>query len=386
MDRICFAICWRARRCTVDLSVILGRDHQPDSAESRHPNSRSRAGRHFTSNLAQHLSDIQHEVADPSSVRVVPATSSLAALNQLASQIGSDRSKLTAQGILIDTVGASIEGNDVVVGLDQGAVPGAEAALAADYPGAPLATKRIEVERLANQYSVAPPWYAGYELNSPISGPILEYDECTEGFNTTIIGTTTTYVSTAAHCFANGNAVYHALASGDYGQAGEYVGGVVMSGNYTGSLADVEMISPLVSQTPGTVLTNNNTVRNVYTFDSYSYSGVSLCKSGLTTGETCSNSVIYPSITVCYPDDAGVCFSQQEETHNPVNPATSLPGDSGGPVYRYYSANNVSADGWISGIELTCTNNGCVPDGNMFFTPVGGVQVQFNQKPISTIG
>lgn len=323
------------------------------------------------------LSGLDEAVADPGVLQISHVTQSLGALTSDMARIAGSRQALAAQGIQLDKVDVDEAANAVTVGLPPGSPAGAVQELRARYPGVPLRIQWVREEAASGvaDYQSGPPWMPGLDLyDLYYSGYTLYYTECSEGFNMVEPGTDHVYVTTASHCFSPGDTILHST-----GSTGQYVGTVTSSGGF-GSTADTALITPDVADTPNTVLVDNSTELSVYGYYNTTDVGTSLCKSGITTGQTCGNVVQSADATVCYSSG---CFYDQEETANSSLAEVAYYGDSGGPVYAYDGSNAVIAAGNVSGFEETCTASGadCEPDGVMFFTPIGNVASDLGVVP-----
>ncbi len=155
-------------------------------------------------------------------------------------------------------------------------------------------------------------------------------------------GFQTYYVLTAGHCFFNTSQVTNGV--------GLRVGLVVQRFWANGITADVE----LVQIDPGTqsprIITHDPTRQGVVGASGTQVTGISVCKSGITTNETCSWTVsqIHQTVTICDDDPC----SQSVTTYDQVvatSPSYGVgPGDSGGPVYSFNSG-DLWGEGIVSG-------------------------------------
>jgi hypothetical protein len=205
------------------------------------------------------------------------------------------------------------------------------------YPGDALTIGQQDFMRTLNRETVTPPWVGGMKLTGLCSASDCIAADCSSNFTAYDFATgfQTYYVLTAGHCFLDTSQVTNGV--------GLRVGMVVQRFWADGINADVE----LVQIDPGTqspnIITHDPTRQGVVGASGTQVTGISVCKSGITTNETCSWTVSqdHQTITICVSGD-NPC-SQTVTTYDQVvatSPSPAVgPGDSGGPVYSFQSGN-----------------------------------------------
>lgn len=299
-------------------------------------------------------------------------------LSRAAQVLTADIQELRAAGIDVQTVVTDEAHDQLRVGLRPNSNPDSAAILQERVPDVTVTVSYVRVHAAAgvSDYAAGPPWEAGMELYSTFSrGGRLYYRECTAGFNVVNPSTGRTYVTTAGHCFAPGSVVMHSVR-----YAGQRVGVVTARAGY-GTSADTELVSAAQGSLRNTVITDGQTRRTVRSYRPVTGVGMSVCKSGIATGETCGNVVRDSSVTVCYPREG--CVHGQEQTYNPRLARVASYGDSGGPVYTYGPNGTVIAAGTVSGFGESCNARGtnCHYNGVMFFTPIKNMKATLGVVP-----
>jgi hypothetical protein len=302
------------------------------------------------------------------------ASHAVGTLQSAANLIVQHRETLAAKGIHLQTVAVDTARQRVLVGVRAGSDRASEHELRQQFPGVQIAVRFVRVLPAAGvgSYMAGPPWITGMEIYKLFySAGRLYYTECTMGFNVINPSTRRVYVTTAAHCFNNGDTVLHSV-----GYTAQQVGTVTARSGY-GSSADVELVTAQGSAPNRIVIGSNQYPVSAYL--PVTPTGTSVCKYGITTGQICGNVVQSTSATVCYSSG---CFYNQQQTYNANIGEVAYYGDSGGPVY-VHSGGSVIAAGSVSGFEETCNaaGGGCRLDGVMFFTPIRNMQQALGVVP-----
>ena len=244
---------------------------------------------------------------------------------------------MTATGIAPDQ-------NSVVVTIRKTA-PSTATILSQRY-GTNLIIEERDYLHFADRSDVGPPWVAGMKLVGPCSGTTdCQLYNCTSNFTVFdfIQGLPFHYLATAGHCFAYESTVTNG--------SGVPIGPVLQRFFYEGSNSDFEIIL----EDPGTqspnVITTDPSQYPVVGYETTEALNEGVCKSGITTGETCGWTItkIHATETLCLdiPCTQTIDLVDQIEATNPGSSSVDL-GDSGGPVYHYDSVPNIWATGVVS--------------------------------------
>lgn len=223
----------------------------------------------------------------------------------------------------------------------------------------------VSAMNTATRYGPVPPYRGGIELNN-------KQFRCTAGYMTgrLISGVMFYQILTAGHCFNYLDQVYHST-NPQYG-GGTQIGQVIQDAWHDGSTADGEVVNISGGnylKATNLIITDEPATRHVGFLDGSQVQGLSVSKSGLTTGET-NFTVTAVHVTVIYQNPTTHLYDQVK-----ASGGNAYFGDSGGPVYHYYGQSCcVEAEGIQSGIELV---NGHY-DGNMFYS---FIQNERNQLP-----
>jgi hypothetical protein len=315
--------------------------------------------------------------SDRALVTIDKVTRPMSTLTSMVGKIIAAKTSLAADGVHVEKAAVNEATNGLTVGISPGSNPQSLSILEQRFPGIPIGLQYLRVLSSSGSadYEPGPPWITGMEIYKLFySGSTLEYTACTAGFNVIDPSTGDSYMTTASHCFNVGDTILHST-----GSVGQRIGTVTARAGF-GTIADSELITPTDDDVPNTILVNNSTQLNVSGYFPTTAVGTSLCKSGVTTGETCGNVVESTDATVCYTSG---CFYDQEETTNATIGEVAYYGDSGGPVYMYNNSSSVIAAGTVSGFEEECAASGsdCSLDGVMFFTPIQNMKETLGVVP-----
>lgn len=280
-------------------------------------------------------------VDNPSLLAFSQVNYSLQQLADLQQRIIRDKPTLSKQGITITSVGIGM--GDVEISIKENEA-GAAATLEGTY-GAGLVRVRtgITYKYAATRYD-PPPFYGGMEVDNGTS-------ECTNGYiGARIINGVAYYqLVTAGHCFGGNDFVEHQVA----GAVPYPEGQVSFNSFYSGSSADT-LTANLATAGAGTGLaeaTNSIITAPPYThtvdyLEAYQFLTLPVCKSGLTTNQTCNFTNTATHLQVTLTD--GVTLNDQVKACCDG----AWYGDSGGPVYHYYQAQSINAEGTLVAIEF----------------------------------
>lgn len=255
-------------------------------------------------------------------------------LRTLQARIASDQVALAARNVEVAAVGERTDLNQLqvdVVSTATATTTSATAVLMQLYGGDAIRVNPIPARiRASDRYSDGWPLKAGYYLNDTQVA-------CTEGFMA--YNSTGWKVLTAAHCFQGGASIYH--GSGIIGQVQDRRRG-------NGRL-DVESIgiTGYVGQISRTVIRAYPREALVEAIETQQFMNKVVCKSGITTDETCSVvNMVHLTATI---SDAGGTYSVQDMVRSHAPTRQTAGGDSGGPVYTTIGdSTQVSAEGITS--------------------------------------
>ncbi len=272
----------------------------------------------------------------------MPRVPSAAALTALQHKIDADTPQLRTEGIAIVATRVAADAHTVDVLVAQLNQPVWQALMARYGPA--LTLEQHDYLHTMDRSNVGPPWPGGMELlGSCVGSTDCIVAGCSAGYTAWqyIQNVRFYYKLTAGHCFTPNTAV----TSG----SGVPVGHVIQSWFSSGSNADAEdiLISP-GTQTPK-IITSDPTQAMLQTAaPTPSTSGI--CKSGITTGETCGWGGASGGWTIhlCEDPDCTVFVTLVDQVLATRSSYGIGPGDSGGPVYTYVSG-GVRAEGLVSG-------------------------------------
>ncbi len=284
-------------------------------------------------------------------------------LRSLQARIDHDASALAVAGIHLSGTGQLPNQNKVLVGIresDSVLINRLKALYGAD--AVQIASGQAIQKANSDRYG-PPPYQGGMELEDGTY-------RCTAGYvgERWINGSKYYQLVTAGHCFGEPQTVFHAVA----GQAPLRVG-QINSRFFNGSTADAESMN-ITGLNGGAALATNQ----IITANGYSHTvdflnttqlqGRSVCKSGITTDQSCNFSVTATHQTVY--------FVTGEVTYDQVTACCDRVdfGDSGGPVYNYYQPQAIAAEGITSALYA---NNG-VPTGQMSYSFIQNVRSNLN--------
>jgi hypothetical protein len=294
-------------------------------------------------NDAVHLSDVVH---------AVPVQRSWNELVSIQERIDSQMGQLKTVGVDITGTALLPDRNKLKVWVSDLNNASAAAILALVEPGVVELGERANL-RVANRDNVGPPWVGGMSLLGP----------CTYSTDCLLAGCSANFVIysyiqearfysilTAGHCFD----MLGQVTTG----SGVRVGTVVRNMFYKpGSRADAEEITvdPLMESYK--IIGKDPAQHNVVALKvTQVLNEQSICKSGITTDQTCSwtISAVHATEVLCLDPSCSteaVIFDQVEATRS--SPGVNY-GDSGGPVYKYETG-GVRAHGIVSAMNQTGT-------------------------------
>jgi len=268
-----------------------------------------------------------------------------AALVGLQHRIDTDKADLRTAGVDITGTRVLPESHKVDVWVRR-LEPRTISALDARYGRSNLILEQQDYLHLMNRDNVGPPWPGGMTLQGSCVGSTdCLIAGCTAGFNAWqfIQGVRFHYMLTAGHCFTPNTPV----TTG----SNVPVGHVIQSWFASGSAADAEdILTSPGTQTPK-IITSDPTQQVVQSAAPSQVTGVGVCKSGITTNETCGWTVSFVHENVSGCEDPPACtvivtLVDQVVADNPTGVSINS-GDSGGPVYSYVSG-GVQAQGLVS--------------------------------------
>jgi hypothetical protein len=290
-------------------------------------------------------------VSDPSLLSFSQANYTVQDLTNLQQRIIADKPTLAKLGITITSVG--IGSGFVEVGVKEND-PSIAAKLDQIYgPGKIRVRTGITYQTAATRYD-PPPLYGGMQIDNG------QY-QCTNGYiGARIINGIAYYqLVTAGHCFGMLSNVEHEID----GQAPYPEGQVNFNSYYSGSSADTLTANLAAAGTGLAEATDSIVTVAPYThtvdyLEAYQLNQLPVCKAGITTEQTCNftNTVTHLQLTLT----DGVTLNDQVKACCD----SVYFGDSGGPVYHYYQAQSINAEGTLVALE---EQNG-TPDGNMIYS------------------
>ncbi|MDQ3756978.1 MAG: S1 family peptidase [Actinomycetota bacterium] len=285
-------------------------------------------GGSFTSDLDRADSALRKVVKAPAKLEVVGVPRSLGDLLGIQSRIDRDVASLKQEGISVTGTGIVTDINRVQVRV-RGLTPAVRAALTSRY-GDALRLVEGDYPRPAHKDPGLFPWTGGMHTTGPCLSQDCLLADCTSAFVVYrfISGVKFFYLLTAGHCFeAYGKVTVHGLS----------IGTVEQRVWLPYSNADVEKIAftqPLNSW-PYTY-TTGTTEEVLTSVAPNQVLGQSVCKSGITTDQTCSWTVsaIHSTEHLCldWPNCQVIMTQVDQVEATRSNPGVDF-GDSGGPVY-----------------------------------------------------
>jgi hypothetical protein len=288
-------------------------------------------------------SAIATHVLDPSLLVFEETPYTLEQLRTIQQRVQNDRLTLENRGIHLTSVGLGIGHVNVTVSNADPAVVGA---LVTEYGGAVSVQTGVTPVATAGRWD-PPPYYGGMEIDdigNTKTAETQQYHDCTNGYigYRLIDGLPFYQVITAGHCFIEPNMVYHTVVNGGAPIA---LGQVNMNWYVSGSDADAltaDIRSGFRSVT-SQIITAAPYTHNVDYLDGTPQNGLGVCKSGITTEQTCNFTVNGTAVTVYVKEQNGTVT----QLNNQITACCDAVdyGDSGGPVYHYYQPQNIAADG-----------------------------------------
>jgi len=296
-------------------------------------------------------------VTHPELLRISQARYTMVQLMALRDRIFGDRAALASQGVHVWGVGISF-GN--VVASISDAARTAEALLKERYGDAVTVVVGPQPTHISGPTQTRlgpPPYMGGMEIDDIGNYQTVStgfYYECTAGFiarsQSTFQGIALYYIITAGHCFnaASGEVIYHAVATS---QTDEPVGRVAINSFYEGGNSDSESIGIQAGYVAATnqIITAEPYVHTIdYLADTQeSIDGQAVCKSGMTTDQTCNFTVqaIHQEVT-SVDSSTGVQTTLYDQVQACCDALDH--GDSGGPVYHYYQPQAIYGVGLVA--------------------------------------
>jgi hypothetical protein len=285
---------------------------------------------------------IAAHVPDPSLLTFASTSYSWKDLMAIQQRIENDRPALENRGIHLTSVGLGFGQVRVTVSnID----PAIARYLVETYGAAVQVQTGLSLVATAGRWD-PPPYYGGMEIDDIGNASTAEsgfYHDCTAGYMgyRLIEGLPFYQVISAGHCFNEPATVYHTVTNGGAPVA---LGQVNSNWYYSGSDADAlsaDVRSGFQSVT-SQIITAVPYTHNVDYLDAAQQDGLGVCKSGITTDQTCNFSVNATHVTV-YIINGPQLNDQVTACCDGVDY-----GDSGGPVYHYYLPQNIAADGVMS--------------------------------------
>ena len=288
--------------------------------------------------------DLSRVASGPAGVMAVPVARSWRELIALQSRIDRDTTELRARGVEITSTSIRPQDDKVMVGVRTLTGPIYDV-ITARYGRAGVEVTKTGPFRTLDRTVTTPPWQGGIELLGVCQGTSTDCiaANCTANFSMFdfIQNVQFGYKLTAGHCYEPNTHVTNGT--------GVALGPVLQSFYASGSNADMEDILIPTSTLTDRIITNDPATQPVITYDNQQATGIGVCKSGISTNETCSWTVtaIHATIDVCEDPNCTIIVTllDQVEVSSPT-PALA-DGDSGGPVYRYVSG-GVEAEGIVS--------------------------------------
>lgn len=304
----------------------------------------------FTKNVDTARANLQQVVMNRGNLKVVAVERSLQELYELQRRIDVDTAALTQSGAVITGTGILPDRNLVQVRV-QSLTPAVSELLTARY-GDAVHIIEGDYVRPAHKNPGLFPWTGGMHTSGVCTGSAdCLIADCTSNFVVYQFthGVKFFYLLTAGHCFDYGTKVsVHGVTIGTVVQQ---VWGI------PGENADVEKIlfdQPLNSW-PYT-FTTGLTEEVLTSVAPSQVLGQSVCKSGISTDETCgwTVSAVHATVTICTDPSCTffVTLTDQVEAMR-ASPGIAA-GDSGGPVYRRTS-DGLQGHGIISAMNASRT-------------------------------
>lgn len=289
--------------------------------------------------------EIAELVATPERLRFERVARSEDELLAIKEQVIAAKSELASEGVTITGAGLDTSTNRVVIGVTD-ATPSTEAAVHKRFEPNSVVVSEIPFAVASSRDDYGPPWAGGMTLTGTCSGSSdCALANCSANFQTKqVINNLVFYfLLTAGHCFANGTAVLNGI--------GVPVGDVNGSWFYNYTDADVEKIriAPVAADTR--IITKYPATRVVTgSRGSQTVGETGICKSGITTDETCGwgNAYVHHDFYVCLDASCSVqIYMRDHVVAQRSSPGLNF-GDSGGPVYRYDGTGGVTGYGIVS--------------------------------------
>lgn len=304
----------------------------------------------FTRVPEEKLNDLRSRLRHPDSLRVVVRQRSVKALYATQAAIDADRDRLRSEGIHVTVTGIDSDGNQVTVGVrtrDERTV----ALLRSRYGDDALRIEQRDYAKPADRAPAVPPWPGGMHLQGVCYGSTdCIVAGCSANFVTWgyLDRLYVQFMLTAGHCFTWFSEV--TTHTGTVGQ-------VIQQIFYTGARVDAEKILLRAPNYHPYIYTQGTTREIVVDYQSFQQQYQGVCKSGITTDETCGWLVVQTHVTVPICVDYPACqnivvlYDQVEANHNSIAVG---PGDSGGPVYDRV-AGGIRGQGIVSAMDYSQT-------------------------------
>lgn len=296
------------------------------------------------------------QLLDASRLRFEYSPYSWTALTSAQQRLEAAEPTLAAEGVHVTSVGLGVGRVKVTIAET---TPASVALIQHAYGAIVEVTGGVKYTTSATATRYDPPPYLGGmeidDLGNAGSITSNNYYKCTAGYigYRTINGLPYYQLITAGHCFGEPEVVYHELENA----APVTIGQVNANWYYSGSNADTESIDIRSGwgSASSSVITAEPDVHNVDFLDGTQINGVSVCKSGITTDQTCNFAVNATHEQVTLTDDNG----NQTVLNDQVGACCDVldHGDSGGPVYHYYQPQNIEAEGTLVGGEIDQNGN-----------------------------
>lgn len=326
----------------------------------------------LTSLSAQAEATLKAGVSHPERLRFTQGTYTVQQLVALQKRIEGDYDALTGQGIHLSSVGL---GFGVVVVSVQESNPEVATLLFNRYGKHALKVTLGRVIRTTSTQTRKgpPPYMGGMEVNdvgNPSTVGHLAYSECTAGFiaDKFIRGVPFYYILTAGHCFNPAQLVYHALSNGGYTS----VGYVTFNSWYDGTNADTAAVNIQGTSALATnqIITAEPYVHTVDYAEASQLMNLPVCHSGITTDQHCNFTNNATHTTVYAREGQNGPITKEIDQVGACCDYSYL-GDSGGPVYHYYQAQSINAEGLQSAEDFDA--NG-VPTGQIWYSFIQNVR------------
>jgi hypothetical protein len=291
------------------------------------------------------------------SVEFLTATHPMSDLLALRDRVTADHSWLRNQGIQVSEWGPDDLNNAVRVGVVD-LTPEKAALLRARYGDDINVFSASEFHR-ASRTTDSAPWYGGDKIRSEhYSSP-----NCSEGFG--VLKGGKEYMLTAGHCSTPQG------SSNKFYQDQTGIGSTAYMAFSNGGSTDAQLIpADMTPYTWGSTAVHPNA-----TWSSTS-TNQSVCVNGAFHGQTCSTTVIATNQCIDFGDGITTC-KLAETYRGDVLLLDGLGGDSGGPVFSYYSdGNRLNLKGIIIG--------GSSDDHTAVFSPITVIDSVLGTTPMTT--